>query len=268
MSNLRVLYVASEIAPFLSNFGVAKLVGELALAMQEREIEIRVLVPRFGVIGERKNRLHEVVRLSGTSIKVDNEERILSVKVAVIPGSRLQVYFIDNEDYFYRKAVLLDEENKFFEDNDERLIFLCKGALETVKNLEWAPDIVHCHDWITSLIPLYLKTTFKNDPIFQRAKVLFTAYDNAFSHRFGKDFAEKARIIGIEDHLLAPLAAAGFGELMKAAAQYADVVVSSEKLGDNNFKELFGGAELSYIANDEQGIEAYYKLYNELASSL
>ena len=268
MPNLRVLYVASEIAPFLITSGVAEFVGKLALSMQEKEMEIRILVPRFGVISERKNRLHEVVRLSGMSITVGNEERTLTVKVAPIPGSRLQVYFIDNEDYFHRKTVFLDKKNKFFKDNDERLIFFCKGVLETVRNLEWAPDIVHCHDWITSLIPLYLKTTFKNDPIFQRAKVLFTIYNNAFSHRFGKDFAEKARMIGIEDHVLAPLASAGFGELMRAGVQYVDAVARSEKLSDGNFKGLFSEEEAPYIANDEQGIEAYYKLYNQLAGSL
>jgi len=263
MSSLKVLYVASEITPFLSTTTVAKLVNKLVFAMQEKGIEIRILVPRFGVIQERKNRLHEVVRLSGVSIPVGNEERILSVKVASIPGSRCQVYFIDNVDYFHRKAIYLDEKNNFFEDNDERVIFFCKGVLETVKNLDWAPDVVHCHDWITSLIPLYLKTAYQHDPTFQQAKVLYTVYNNRFPTKLTENFAEKAKLRGIQDESLRPLAA-GFRELIQAGAQYADTAVKSEKLDKACFKGLLQ-EDLPYVANDEQGIATYLELYQQLA---
>ena len=264
MANLRILYIASEIDPFLNTSLVAEFVGKLAPAMQEKEIEIRILVPRFGVINERKNRLHEVVRLSGTKVMVGSEEQTLTVKVASIPGSRLQVYFIDNEHYFQRKSVFLDKEEKFFPDNEERLIFLCKGALETVKNLEWAPDIVHCHDWITSLIPMYLKTSLKKDPIFQGTKVLFNVYNNAFEERFGENFPTKAKMIGMEDQLLAPLASAGFKELINIGAHYADIVARSEDFQHTDAPNLFAGKDAPYIANDQEGIENYLSLYQQL----
>ena len=187
MSKLRILYVASEIQPFLQTSEVSDFVRKLPQAMQERGMEIRILVPRFGLINERKNRLHEVVRLSGINISVGDEEKPLVIKVASIPNAKLQVYFIDNEDYFHRKTVFHDKENNFYEDNDERAIFFCKGVLETVKKLGWAPDIVHCNDWMTSLIPMYLKTTYKNDPIFQNTKSVFTIYNNGFAHQFKGD---------------------------------------------------------------------------------
>ena len=170
MSNIRILYVASEINPFLKTSEVADFVRRLPQVMQEKGMEIRILVPRFGLINERKNRLHEVVRLSGINISVGEEEKPLIIKVASIPNAKLQVYFIDNEDYFHRKSVFFDKEDNFYEDNDERAIFFCKGVLETVKKLGWAPDIIHCNDWMTSLIPLYVSSTYKNDPIFKNAK--------------------------------------------------------------------------------------------------
>ena len=183
MSKYRILYVASEINPFLQTSEVAELVRKLPQAMQERGMEIRILVPRFGLINERRNQLHEVIRLSGMNLIIDDIDHPLIIKVASIQQARMQVYFIDNEDYFQRKSTVTDSKGKFYEDNDERAIFFCKGVLETVKKLGWAPDIVHCNDWMTSLIPMYLKTTYKNDPIFQNAKSVFTVYDTPFEHK-------------------------------------------------------------------------------------
>ena len=215
MSKLRILYVASEINPFLQTSEVAEFVRRLPQGMQERGMEIRILVPRFGIINERKNRLHEVVRLSGINIAVGEEEKPLVIKVASVPNAKLQVYFIDNEDYFHRKSVFFDKEDKFYEDNDERAIFFCKGVIETVKKLGWAPDIVHCNDWITSLIPMYLKTTYKNDPIFQNAKSVFTVYDNGFNHKFDQNMIEKVKMLDIEDSMLANLQSADYDGLIK-----------------------------------------------------
>jgi starch synthase len=148
--------------PFLNESPVATVSRFLPQAIQEKDHEIRVLVPRFGVINERRNRLHEVVRLSGINISIDDKDNPLMIKVASIPEARMQVYFLDNEDYFHRKFIYTDEKNKFFDDNDERVIFFCKGVLETVKKLGWAPDIIHCQGWMTSLIPVYLKTIYKD----------------------------------------------------------------------------------------------------------
>lgn len=268
MSKLRILYVASEINPFLQTSKVADFVRKLPQAMQERGMEIRILVPRFGLINERKNRLHEVVRLSGINIAVGEEEKPLVIKVASIPNAKLQVYFIDNEDYFHRKSVFFDKENKFYEDNDERAIFFCKGVIETVKKLGWAPDIVHCNDWMTSLIPMYLKTTYKNDPMFKDTKTVFTVYDNPFAHKFKNDLIEKVKMIDIEDSMLNHLKSGDFEGFIKVGAEYADAVIKSE---DEYGKSLH--ALLEHISKDkkvdtiEKGdnfLDSYYNLYNEL----
>ncbi|MFO0398445.1 MAG: glycogen/starch synthase, partial [Sphingobacteriia bacterium] len=178
MEKLRILYATMEIDPFLVLSDSANFIRSLPQGLQEKGHEIRILMPRFGVINERRNRLHEVVRLSGINIRVGNEEKPLTIKVATIPNARLQVYFLDNEDYFQRKSVLTDPKSKtFHEDNHERSIFFCKGVIETVRKLGWTPNIIHCHGWMTALIPLYLKTHFREDPIFRDSKTLYTVYD-------------------------------------------------------------------------------------------
>ena len=267
MSNLRILYVASEINPFLKTSEVADFVRRLPQAMQERGMEIRILVPRFGLINERKNRLHEVVRLSGINISVGDEEKPLIIKVASIPNAKLQVYFIDNEDYFHRKSVFFDKEDNFYEDNDERAIFFCKGVLETVKKLGWSPDIIHCNDWKTSLIPLYVKTTYRNDPIFKESKSVFTIYNNEFSHKFGDDLFDKVKMIDIDDSMLHPLKTADYDGFIKMGVQYADAVINGNEESSDSFKKLMADMsdkQINTIEKDENFEESYYNLYNEL----
>jgi len=259
----RVLYVSSEIAPFLSTSFVAELVSKLAVDMQKRGIELRILVPRFGIISERKHRIHVVVRLSGISIVIGSQAHALAVKSASIPKVRCQVYFLDNDDFFCRKAVFTDEKNNFFKDNGDRLIFFCQGVLETIKRLGWAPDVVHCHDWMTCLVPFYLKTAYKSDPIFSRTKVLYTAYNNVFAGSLGDNFAERARLEGIGEDSLEGLATADFQGLMQAGLQHSDMVVRAEELDKSPLQKLLPeGSKL--IAGDEPGIEAYYELYHQL----
>jgi starch synthase len=266
MSKIRILYVASEIDPFLQTSEVANFVRKLPQAMQERGMEIRILVPRFGIINERKNRLHEVVRLSGINISVGDEEKPLIIKVASIPNAKLQVYFIDNEDYFHRKSVFHDKEGGFYEDNDERAIFFCKGVIETVRKLGWAPDIVHCNDWITSFIPLYLKTTYKNDPLFKNTKTVFTIYDNAFSHKFKGNIMDKVKMIDIEDNMLGNLKSADFEGFIKLGVEFSDAVIVAG--GENKKMEsLFKKIKEKKVETIDQGenyTESYYNLYNEL----
>jgi len=268
MSKLRILYVASEINPFLQTSEVADFVRKLPQGMQERGMEIRILVPRFGIINERKNRLHEVVRLSGINIAVGEEEKPLVIKVASVPNAKLQVYFIDNEDYFHRKSVFFDKEDKFYEDNDDRAIFFCKGVIETVKKLGWAPDIVHCNDWITSLIPMYLKTTYKNDPIFQNSKCVFTVYDNGFNHIFDQSIIEKVKMIDIEDSMLTNLQTADYDGLIRLGAEYSDAVIRAEEEVSVSLLKLFESLEkqtkVDTIEKDENLVDSYYNLYNEL----
>jgi len=267
MSKLRILYVASEINPFLKTSEVAEFVRKLPQAMQEKGMEIRILVPRFGLINERKNRLHEVVRLSGINIAVGEEEKPLVIKVASIPNAKLQVYFIDNEDYFHRKSVFHDKENKFYEDNDERAIFFCKGVIETVKKLGWAPDIVHCNDWMTSLIPLYLKTTYKNDPLFKNTKTVFTVYDTPFKHKFSKDLLDKVRMMDIEDSMLQNLESADYQGFIKLGMEFSDAIIKAEENSTLNgmFEEMTEQKKFEVIEKDDDFTDSYYNLYNELA---
>jgi starch synthase len=271
MSKVRILYVANEIYPFLKTSEVAEFVRKLPQAMQERGMEIRILVPRFGLINERKNRLHEVVRLSGINIAVGEEEKPLVIKVASVPNAKLQVYFIDNEDYFHRKSVFFDKENNFHKDNDERAIFFCKGVLETVKKLGWSPDIVHCNDWMTSLIPMYLKTTYKNDPMFKTSRSVFTVYNSFFPHKFDGDILGKARMMDIKDEMMEPLRTADYQGFIKIGMEYADLVLKAEEDCSDQINKVFNEFEtekkISYInESDENFSESYYNLYNELLS--
>ncbi len=270
MSKFRILYVASEINPFLQTSEVANFVRKLPQAMQEKGMEIRILVPRFGLINERKNRLHEVVRLSGINIAVGEEEKPLVIKVASVPNAKLQVYFIDNEDYFHRKSVFTDKDNNFFADNDERAIFFCKGVLETVKKLGWAPDIVHCNDWITSLIPMYLKTTYKNDPVFKNAKSVFSVYKNYFPFKFGADLIDKVKMMDIEDDMLSSLQSADFEGFLRVGVQYADAVIKADEDLSASvaalFEEMDNNDKIAAFDKEADFADSYYNLYNELAS--
>ncbi|HEY8400554.1 MAG TPA: glycogen/starch synthase [Cytophagaceae bacterium] len=267
MAKHRILYVASEINPFLQYSGVADFVRKLPQAMQEKGMEIRILVPRFGLINERKNRLHEVVRLSGINITIGDEEKPLIIKVASIPNAKLQVYFIDNEDYFQRKSVFFDKDNKFYQDNDERAIFFCKGVLETVKKLGWSPDIVHCNDWMTSLIPLYLKTRYKNDPVFQHTKSVFNVYNNPFNHKFGDDLLDKVKMLDIDDNMLSGLTG-DFEGFVKIGMQYADAVIKFESEYTESLNKLFNSMEkekkINTFGEKDNFEESYYNLYQEL----
>lgn len=270
MGNLKILYVSSEINPFLKSSEVADYVRKLPQSMQERGMEIRILVPRFGIINERKNRLHEVVRLSGININVGEEEKPLTIKVASIPSAKLQVYFIDNEDYFHRKSVFKDKQEKFYNDNDERAIFFCKGVIETVKKLGWAPDIVHCNDWMTSLIPMYLKTTYKNDPMFKDAKTIFTVFNTSFQHKFSNDLLAKVKMMDIEDTMLKSLETADFNGFIKIGAEYSDRVTKASKEAESSINGLLTEFEESkkiniIEANNGNYIDSYYEIYNELA---
>jgi len=270
MSKLKILYVSSEINPFSKVSAVANYVRKLPQHMQEKGMEIRILVPRFGTINERKNRLHEVVRLSGINITVGDEEKPLTIKVASIPNAKLQVYFIDNEDYFHRKSVFIDKQARFHQDNHERAIFFCKGVIETVKKLGWSPDIVHCNDWMTGLIPLYLKTVYKNDPMFKDAKSIFTVYNTQFDHKFdAADLLEKVKMTDIGEDMLGALGSADFNSFVKIGAEYADSVTKAGEEVSTKINGLFSDLpkdKINVISSaDENYTESYYELYNELA---
>ncbi len=268
MSNLkkRVLFVSSEMTPFLNESPVATVARFLPQAIQEKDNEIRVLVPRFGVINERRNRLHEVVRLSGINISIDDKDNPLMIKVASISEARMQVYFLDNEDYFHRKFVYTDEKNKFFDDNDERVIFFCKGVLETVKKLGWAPDIIHCQGWMTSLIPVYLKTIYKDEPVFKNAKIVYSIFENEFNENLGKDFNRKASLNEIDDKHLAAYANGDNRSLHMGGIKNADAVVDCTSKLDPEFAAIL--KEKPHMTHDGENLgEKYVAFYDQVMTS-
>src|SRR4051794_7087976 len=167
----RILFIANEMSPYLELTEFAEIVNKLAIKSNDTGYEVRCIMPRFGTVNERRHRLHEVVRLSGINVSVDNDDYPLQIKVASLPNARLQVYFLDNEDLFKRKYIFHDENEKWYDDNGLRTVFFCKGALETVKKFGWPPDIIHCSGWMTSLIPLYLKTVYKRSRYSPTAKL-------------------------------------------------------------------------------------------------
>ncbi|MCB9231710.1 MAG: glycogen/starch synthase [Bacteroidia bacterium] len=268
MDKLKILFVTAEIDPFLKVSSAAEFVRLLPQKLQEKGHEIRILMPKFGVINERRNRLHEVVRLSGINIKIGDEEKPLTIKVASIQSAKLQVYFLDNEDYFQRKSVLTDPENNhFYDDNDERAIFFCKGAIETVKKLGWAPDIIHCHDWMTSFIPLYLRTHYKDDPMFKHTKVVFTLYNNGFEGPLAKNFLAKANIDSGSDNPMENYEPSYIG-VCKGGISLADVVTKGSPRIDQKLEDYISSSEKEDLYFDTNDSDSYVESYQNLYASI
>ena len=216
--------------PYTAISEISEIVRKLPAYTQEKGMEIRVLMPKFGTINERRHRLHEVVRLSGMNIIVDDDDYPLIIKVASLPGARMQVYFLDNVEFFKRKYIFDDENGSLFKDNPDRMVFFCKGVLETVKKFGWPPDIVHCHGWMTSLIPMYLKSAYKKDPIFEHSKIVYSTYKNSFKGSLGRSFLKKAQINKVEKKHLEPFGSTNAG-LNLGALHYSDgIVIGDEKL--------------------------------------
>lgn len=225
----RVLFVNSEIFPYLPESEISLIGRYLPQGIQESGKEIRSFMPRYGCINERRNQLHEVIRLSGMNIVVNDIDRPLVIKVSSISAARMQVYFIDNEDYFHRKFVYADAEGKLFEDNDERAAFFARGILETVKKLRWKPDIIHCQGWISHILPIYLKRAYSEDPIFADTKVVLTLYNEHLDQTFSQDIKEKILMNGVKAKDLDVLAEPNGINLAKLAIQYADGVIMGEE---------------------------------------
>ncbi len=241
MSKKRVLFVTQEMNPYTTLSEISGIVKQLAPFTQGKGMEVRVLMPKFGSINERRHRLHEVVRLSGMNIIVDDDDYPLIIKVASLPGARLQVYFLDNEEFFKRKFVFDDADEKPFEDNQERMVFFCKGVIETVKKFGWPPDIIHCHGWMTSLVPFYLKTVYANEPIFEQSQIIYSAYDNEYENQFTEKFFEIAAINQLEKEDLSAFNTDGKPKLLFGGMKYADAIVKgSETLSEESLKEIEG----------------------------
>ena len=198
MPNQKILYVTTEMFPYQEDSNMAMMVNKMALKMHQEGNDVRVFMPRFGFISERKFQLHEVIRLSGMNIIINDLDQPLIIKVASLPGERLQVYFIDNEEYFKRKQYYQDEDNQPFEDNDERAIFFARGVIETIKKLNWVPDIIHFNGWMASFIPIYLKNYYKTDSYFNDTKLVLSVY-NEKDLSLGDNISEKLKFDNIEN---------------------------------------------------------------------
>ena len=263
----RILFIASEMSPYLEETDFSSIVNQLAIKANDGGFEIRCIMPRFGVINERRNRLHEVVRLSGINISIDDKDNPLMIKVASISEARMQVYFLDNEDFFHRKHVFTDAKGKFYPDNDDRAIFFCKGALETVKKLGWAPDVVHCHGWMSSLVPAYLKTSYKDDPTFKDAKIVYSIYNTSFTSSLGANFAQKALIKGMETKDTINYAEGTHQTMNKAAIAYSDAIVIGDDSVDEDVLNFVKKSEKPVLAYDSTlDLDNYYNFYQEIAS--
>jgi starch synthase len=226
MAKKKILFINQEIAPYVPDSNLAIMGRELPRAMQERNHEIRTFMPKWGNINERRNQLHEVIRLSGMNLIIDDTDHPLIIKVASLQSARIQVYFIDNEDFFQNRLQVTDKEGVEYEDNDERTIFFARGVLETVKKLRWNPDIIHCHGWLSALIPLYIKTAYREEPAFRDSKVVYSLYEKAFNRNFSDRYPEiipnKDMQPGDVGTFDTPI---DFNSVMKKAIDFSDGVI-------------------------------------------
>ena len=266
----RVLFVNSEMFPYLPETGISNIGRYLPQGIQERKKEIRSFMPRYGCINERKNQLHEVIRLSGMNIVINDVDRPLVIKVASISAARMQVYFIDNEDYFHRKSIYRDDKGEFFADNGERAIFFARGVLETVKKLRWAPDVIHCQGWISHVLPLYLKKAYIDDPIFSNSKVVLSLYDDTPAESLGEDLKKKMLFGNITEQDLEVLGEPTGTELAKLAASYSDGIIFGSDNIDSGLEEFCRKSGLPVLDYNAEAISngSYIEDYNSFYDQL
>ncbi len=266
MKQAKILFISQEITPYLPESEMSKIGRYLPQGIQEKGREIRTFMPKYGSINERRNQLHEVIRLSGMNLIIDDTDHPLIIKVASIQSARMQVYFIDNEDYFHRKSVLADENGDYFKDNDERAIFFARGVLETVRKLRWSPDVVHCHGWITALVPLYLKRSFVDDPLYNNSKIIYSVYNDDFNKPLNKDFKVKLKMDGIKDDDVIDLTIPSFENLTKMAIEMSDAaIIGSNEINKSihNYIKSLKKPVLDYKPEEEY-IDAYSDFYDEI----
>jgi starch synthase len=264
----KILFISQEITPYLPESDIANISRNLPQAIQERGREMRAFMPRFGCINERRNQLHEVIRLSGMNLIIDDTDHPLIIKVASIQAARMQVYFIDNDDFFQRKFTTKDDKGQEYDDNDERTIFFVRGVIETVKKLRWAPDVIHCHGWMTALTPLYIKKAFNEDPFFKDAKVVYSLYKDEFNNPFKETFEDQLLIDGVEKKDLKTIngSPVDYLALTKLAIDFSDGVVFTD---DNIMPEIKKYAEDKKIASlsctdKENYVDSYVDFYDSL----
>lgn len=264
MKDKRILYVSSEVVPYLPETEISSMSFEAPRMVNQLGGQIRIFMPRYGNINERRHQLHEVIRLSGINLVINDLDMHLIIKVASIPKERIQVYFIDNDEYFKRKATLTDEDGNLFPDNDERAIFFAKGVIETVKKLNWSPDIIHVHGWLASLLPLYLKEYYKDEPLFNESKIVTSVYNQSFDGSLNNDMHGKIKFDSIDDEAISMLDKPTYNNLMKVAINHSDaLIIGSEELPEEltNYLQNSKKPVLDYHSKDDFS-EAYTEFYN------
>lgn len=268
MSLKKILYISQEITPYLKPSTMATIGQMVPQGMIEKGFEVRTFMPRYASINERRNQLHEVIRLSGFNIIIDDNDHPLIIKVATLQPSRMQVYFIDNEDYFLRARTEELETNSMPEENDERCIFFVRGVIETVRKLRWESDLIHCSGWISALAPLYIRTRYAADPTVGHAKLVFSLFGEGFEGTLDPRFREKL----IEDGFT-PEQLAGLGEdpvdfktLNKFAIDYSDAVVQATEDVDTDLIEYAKASGKPFLPypGAENYVDAYYDFYEKL----
>lgn len=266
MAKKKILFISQEIMPYLPESEMSHIGRFLPQGIQEKGKEIRTFMPRYGCINERRNQLHEVIRLSGMNLIINDTDHPLIIKVASIQSARMQVYFIDNEDYFQRKHVIADDKGNFFPDNDERAIFFARGVFETVKKLRWAPDLIYCQGWITALVPLYLKKEYNEDPIFAHSKVVFSTYNDQFEGILHKDFSKKILSENIDPEDVRIVNEPTHTNVNKLAFEYADGIIFNSQQVDPELREyaLKSGKPVTEYTSSEEYIDNYSSFFDQL----
>ncbi|QLG45589.1 glycogen/starch synthase [Costertonia aggregata] len=264
MNGKKILFVSSELVPYLPENEVSLMSYETPRMVNSNGGQIRIFMPRYGNINERRHQLHEVIRLSGMNLVINDMDMPLIIKVASIPKERIQVYFIDNEEYFKRKATFADEDGNLFADNDERAIFFAKGVVETVKKLNWSPDIIHVHGWMASLLPMYLKQYYEDEPLFADSKIVMSVYGKSFEGELDKEMHKKVAFDGISEDKIEALKTPDYNNLLKIAVDFSDaVILASEDIPEdlNNHIANLQKPVLPYVSLQEFE-EAYANFYN------
>ena len=266
MEKTKVLFISQEIAPYLAENEISLSSRNLPQGIQERNKEIRTFMPRFGSINERRNQLHEVIRLSGMNLIINDTDHPLIIKVASIQAARMQVYFIDNEDYFQRKFTTVDEDGTEFADNDESAIFFARGVLETIKKLRWAPDIVHCQGWFTALAPLLIKKTMSDDPFFAKSKIVYSLFNDGFSNPLDKNFKSKVKALGVAEKDIKLLEEPTYENLTKLAINMSDGIIKASSEINPEIEKYAKESGKTFL--DFQDSETYIDTFNEFYDSL
>ena len=270
MNVKKVLFITQEIVPYVSESAMSSAGRYLPQAIQESGREIRTFMPRWGGINERRNQLHEVIRLSGMNIIIDDTDHPLIIKVASIQAARMQVYFIDNDDYFHKRQMLVDENGEEYPDNVERAIFYARGVLETVKKLRWCPDVIHCFGWMSAVAPLYIKTAYKDDPPFANAKVIYSAYNEKPSSLSVDDFKRCLSFRSVDDAFLSGLDVdfSSPDVLNRLAVAFSDGLVQAEDGACPDLMDFAAARNLpllAYPGNDSLA-ESYGEFYEKVFS--